>query len=90
MKYLNIFIFLALVVWVSISESHIIGVSAWCVANSAVHFECFFSEPERCEQEAKHRSKMGENWQCVPFPVDFRNIPKSGETAVPPEKNLTK
>lgn len=66
------------------AKAHILGVSSWCVANSAIHFECYFLDQERCEQEAQHRSRRGEDWQCVPFPVDFRNIPKSGETVTSP------
>jgi hypothetical protein len=63
-----------------ISSGHIVGSSAWCLANSPYHFECYFLDQERCEQEAHRRANKGEpEWQCVPFPMDFRNIPKSGE-----------
>ena len=64
------------------------GVASWCVANSPVHFECQFEDHDLCEKEAEKRSKHFETWQCVPYPMDFRNIPKTGETPVnaSPEK----
>jgi hypothetical protein len=71
-----------------LSHAHIIGSSPWCLANSPVHYECYLLDQEKCEQDAKRRSKQGEDWQCQPFPIDFRFIPKSGETPV--DTNLKK
>ena len=80
-----------------VSEAHIVGVMPWCLANSPVHFECFHEDRELCEKTAQKRTTAFERWNCVPFPVDFRKIPKSGEgnatsenapQLAPPKKNL--
>lgn len=61
------------------AEAHIIGVMPWCLASSPVHFECFQEDHELCEKTAQKRTTAFERWDCVPFPVDFRKIPKVGE-----------
>lgn len=60
-------------------QAHIVGSSEWCLANSPVHFECYLSDQDRCEHEAKKRTTPIEDWRCVPYPIDFSKIPKSGE-----------
>jgi hypothetical protein len=79
------------ITWFFLSQfawSHIMGTSTWCLANSPVHFECQFEDRDICEQTAQKRTKSFERWECVPYPMDFRNIPKEGETPlkVSPEK----
>ena len=65
------------------AQAHIMGSSTWCLANSPVHFECQFEDYDLCQQTAQKKSKTNfETWQCVPYPIDMRNIPKSGETPV--------
>lgn len=61
------------------AKAHIVGSSEWCLANSPVHFECYLSDQDRCEHEAKKRTTPLEDWRCVPYPIDFSKIPKSGE-----------
>jgi len=68
------------------ANAHIMGSASWCVANSPVHFECQFEDYDLCVQTAEKKSKNFERWQCVPYPMDFRNIPKSGEQLTPATK----
>ncbi len=71
------------------AEAHIMGSASWCLANSPVHFECQFEDHELCMQTAEKKSKNFEHWECVPYPMDFRNIPKSGETPLPVSTTTT-
>jgi hypothetical protein len=69
------------------AEAHIVGVDPWCIANSPVHYECFYLNEKDCNQAAKKKTDMFEKWQCLSFPMDFRNFPKNGEgTSVPQKK----
>lgn len=64
------------------SQAHLMGTSPLCVANSPVHFECFYEDFEQCEKVAKRRSNPIDRWECVRFPIDFRKLPKSGEEPI--------
>ncbi|MGZ3742855.1 MAG: hypothetical protein ACXWRA_03265 [Pseudobdellovibrionaceae bacterium] len=62
------------------------GQSSWCIASSPVHYECFYSEPHECEVAAKKNSTLTTQYQCLPYPIDFRNLPKSGERPLKKQK----
>lgn len=70
------------------AEAHIVGGDAWCMASSPVHYECFFLDRSSCETQLTKNQKEKPldqlPWQCAPYPIDFRNIPKSGESPVAP------
>jgi hypothetical protein len=70
------------------ANAHIMGTATWCLANSPVHYECQFEDRDICDKTAQKRTTIFERWDCVPYPMDFRNIPKEGETPVKvsPEK----
>lgn len=72
--------------FLSPAHAHLVGMSPWCIASSPVHYECFYSDPKECEAAAKKNSNLTTQYQCLPYPIDFRNIPKSGEEPVKPTK----
>lgn len=72
--------FLAFILFQGSAQAHIIGTDPWCIANSPVHYECHYLDSKECELAAQKHSDVYEQWRCVSYPVDFRLIPKSGET----------
>lgn len=82
---------LGLILWTALNaQAHIMGSSTWCLANSPVHFECQFEDRDLCVEAAQKKSKSTfERWECVPYPIDLRNIPKSGESPLPAPTSTT-